>query len=112
MSALHGGTVVSERAPEGVYVYQPHPVSREDGLLWSIGGLPSGMSREHATKIAAAINAILTPPAAPLAATVVCSASKHVDGKSHGWRFDGDDPYVICEWCGETRDALTDRRLR
>ena len=25
-----------------------------------------------------------------------CPRTKHVDGKSHGWRFWGDDPYIIC----------------
>ena len=50
---------MSGRAPEGVYVYQPHPVNRKDGLLWNIGGLPSGMTREQAQQIASACNAIL-----------------------------------------------------
>ena len=26
----------------------------------------------------------------------------------HSWRFDGDDPYLVCE-CGERRDALAGR---
>jgi hypothetical protein len=38
-----------------------------------------------------------------------CPRTKHVDGKSHGWLFWGDDPYIKCEWCGEIRDALTGR---
>ena len=38
-----------------------------------------------------------------------CPLSKHVDGKSHGWLFWGDDPYIKCDWCGEIRDALTGR---
>lgn len=38
-----------------------------------------------------------------------CVPSKHVDGKIHSWRFDGDDPYIICHWCGEIRDALNGR---
>jgi hypothetical protein len=29
-------------------------------------------------------------------------------GHEHSWRFDGDDPYVLCD-CGERRDALTGR---
>ena len=33
-----------------------------------------------------------------------------LDGK-HSWRFDGDDPYIVCHWCGERRDALTGRPL-
>lgn len=36
-----------------------------------------------------------------------CPRTKHVDGKSHGWLFWGDDPYIKCDWCGEIRDALT-----
>ena len=36
-----------------------------------------------------------------------CPLTEHVDGKSHGWLFWGDDPYVKCDWCGEIRDALT-----
>lgn len=35
----------------------------------------------------------------------ICARSKHVDGTSHGWRFDGDNPYIKCDWCGEWRDA-------
>lgn len=27
---------------------------------------------------------------------------------SHDWRFDGDDPYIICR-CGEVRDAISGR---
>ena len=30
-----------------------------------------------------------------------CPLSKHVDGKSHGWLFWGDDPYIKCDWCVE-----------
>ncbi len=36
-----------------------------------------------------------------------CPHTKHVDGKSHGWLFDGDDPYIVCDWCKERRDAIT-----
>lgn len=50
---------MSDQVPEGVYVYQPHPVSRKDGRLWNIGGLPSGMTREEATALAEAANRIL-----------------------------------------------------
>ncbi len=38
-----------------------------------------------------------------------CRFSKNPDGKSHGWLFWGDDPYIKCDWCGEIRDALTGR---
>ena len=41
-----------------------------------------------------------------------CPRTKHVDGKSHGWLFWGDDPYIKCEWCGEIRDALTGRVIK
>lgn len=39
----------------------------------------------------------------------ICPSTKHVDGKSHGWQFDGDDPYIVCDWCKERRDAITGR---
>lgn len=42
----------------------------------------------------------------------VCSHTKHVDGKSHGWCFDGDDPYIVCHWCKEVRDAVSGRRIK
>lgn len=35
-----------------------------------------------------------------------CPLSERVDGKKHSWRFDGDDPYIECVYCGEYRDAL------
>ena len=41
----------------------------------------------------------------------VCPLSQHVDGWSHGWQFQGDDPYIECAWCHEVRDALTGRVL-
>ena len=41
----------------------------------------------------------------------MCPQSKREDGK-HGWVFDGDDPYIICAFCDEMRDALTDRVIR
>jgi hypothetical protein len=44
---------MSDRAPDGPYVYQPHPVSRKDGKLWHVGGMPDGMTREQAAAIVA-----------------------------------------------------------
>lgn len=38
----------------------------------------------------------------------MCPRSGRLDGK-HNWCFDGDDPYVVCSFCNEMRDALTDR---
>ena len=35
-----------------------------------------------------------------------CQKSQRKDGQ-HGWVFDGDDPYVICHWCKERRDAIS-----
>lgn len=29
------------------------------------------------------------------------------DGRPHSWRWDGDDPRIICCWCNEMRDAIT-----
>lgn len=35
-----------------------------------------------------------------------CPSSKNEDGVSHALLFDGDDPYTVCAWCHERRDAL------
>jgi len=40
-----------------------------------------------------------------------CLRSRRVDGPLHSWVFDGDDPYIVCAFCGERRDALTGRVL-
>lgn len=40
-----------------------------------------------------------------------CPLSERVDGKTHSWRWDGDDPRVVCSYCGEVADALTGRVL-
>lgn len=42
----------------------------------------------------------------------VCPRSKRVDGPKHSFRFDGDDPYIECVYCGEYRDALSGRVIR
>jgi hypothetical protein len=36
-----------------------------------------------------------------------CPKSQRVDGLFHSFRWDGDDPRVICVYCGEVRDALS-----
>lgn len=42
-----------------------------------------------------------------------CPSSRRVDDPTlHSTRFDGDDPYTICVYCGETRDALTGRIVK
>jgi hypothetical protein len=41
-----------------------------------------------------------------------CPKSERLDGPLHSWRWDGDDPRVICVFCGEVRDALTGEVLR
>lgn len=41
-----------------------------------------------------------------------CEPSQRVDGKKHSWMFDGDDPYIVCCYCDEMRDALTGRVVR
>jgi hypothetical protein len=30
----------------------------------------------------------------------------------HAWRFWGDDPYLICDRCGQLQDALSGRVIR
>jgi hypothetical protein len=42
----------------------------------------------------------------------ICPTSERVDGPRHSWRFDGDDPRIICVYCGEMRDALTGNIIR
>ncbi len=49
--------------------------------------------------------------AVPAEARDTCPKSMREDGK-HSWRFDGDDPYVVCFLCGHRRDALTGAMLR
>lgn len=35
-----------------------------------------------------------------------CPRSQRSDQRwAHSWKFDGDDPYIICHFCGERRDA-------
>lgn len=41
-----------------------------------------------------------------------CELSQRVDGKKHSWRFDGDNPYIVCVYCDEMRDALNGRVIR
>jgi len=50
---------VTPTAPKGAYVYQPHPVTRKDGRLWHVGGIPDGLTRAEAEVLAAAVNTIL-----------------------------------------------------
>jgi hypothetical protein len=42
----------------------------------------------------------------------VCSRPGRVDGPWHSWKFDGDDPHIICHFCDEMRDSLTGRVIR
>jgi hypothetical protein len=44
------------------------------------------------------------------AQTDQCLESQRADGE-HSWYFDGDDPYVICRFCLEVRDALTGKKI-
>lgn len=47
-----------------------------------------------------------------LVASDRCTKSQRVDGPYHSWQFDGDDPYIVCHWCGETRDAIDGRVIK
>jgi len=42
----------------------------------------------------------------------ICPAPGRVDGLNHSWGFDGDDPYIVCRFCGEMRDAIGGAVLR
>jgi hypothetical protein len=48
----------------------------------------------------------------PVRLAVECPKSERVDGPLHSWRFEGDDPRIVCVFCGEVRDALTGEILR
>lgn len=39
------------------------------------------------------------------------SNSAVIPACGHSWRFDGDDPRIVCVKCGELRDALTGRAI-
>lgn len=43
----------------------------------------------------------------PVAEVDGCALSRRVDAKKHSWVFDGDDPYIVCGFCDERRDAIT-----
>ena len=48
---------------------------------------------------------------APAVPSAGLSMGRHMSAQHrHDWRFDGDDPYVICA-CGERRDALTGKPI-
>ena len=49
---------MSEQEPTKVYVTQPHPVSKKDGKLRRIGGLPADLTRDEAEAVVDAINDI------------------------------------------------------
>lgn len=40
-----------------------------------------------------------------------CPKSKRPDGK-HSFEFDGDNPRIVCAYCGETRDALSGATIK
>ncbi|MET8430084.1 helix-turn-helix transcriptional regulator [Nocardia sp. NPDC004860] len=42
----------------------------------------------------------------------VCLMSRHFDGPRHSWRFDMDNPIIICSYCDETRDAISGTVIR
>ncbi|TDX78703.1 hypothetical protein EDF35_1917 [Rathayibacter sp. PhB151] len=53
-----------------------------------------------------------TPEGRELTDTVdVCSRPIRVDNRKHSWRFDSDDPRILCLGCGEMRDAISGRVL-
>ena len=41
----------------------------------------------------------------------LCAKSTRGDG-GHSWHFDGDDPYIVCVFCDEVRDAINGRVIR
>lgn len=43
---------------------------------------------------------------------VECPSSQRVDGLLHSRKFDGDDPYIECIYCGQYQDALSGLVIR
>jgi hypothetical protein len=41
-----------------------------------------------------------------------CPLSKRVDGPLHSFRFELDNPVIVCHFCGEMRDAISGKVLR
>lgn len=41
-----------------------------------------------------------------------CPKSQRVDGPFHSFVWDGDDPYIVCTYCGERRSVLTGKVIR
>lgn len=43
----------------------------------------------------------------------MCMSPKSAEtGGTHSVKFDGDDPYTICIWCGSTFDVLTGKQIK
>jgi hypothetical protein len=72
---------MSERAPDGLYVYQPKP-PQPDGRIYAIGGLPlgarcDGLTREEAHAVLATLQAL--PAEARLRAELQRTEQARVD---------------------------------
>lgn len=92
-------------------------------LACDILGVPAGGRYSHCHLWDGDHPVPVTPPARPVGPDVTrndgaepaepgCPRSGHADGRSHAWQFDGDDPYILCSWCSEIRDALTGRVIQ
>lgn len=95
-----GGCRASSRAP----VPAP-PVGGPDGKR----STPRSVTGQHA--FAEAVSGLVVGVTSSGPEREECPASRRVDGM-HSFRFDGDGPYIICSFCGETRDAITGQRIR
>ena len=47
----------------------------------------------------------MSPPHALPSLGDHCPDSRRVDGPHHSWVFDGDDPWIVCAFCGERRST-------
>ena len=104
---------MSDQVPKQCYVYQPHAVSRKDGRLWAVGGLPTAMPREWAEAVVEAINDIAW-------LMERCHACGHrlafasMDCPQCGadsiapWFTPSEFPELCkCEWCQKAREERT-----
>lgn len=84
-------------------------------LDWIENGIPAkdhGKYRAQSVKVYAAPAPVSSGEAGEQVDPDFCPLSTHVRGQVHSWKFDGDDPYIICHFCQEMRDAHTGRVVR
>src|SRR5690625_4282539 len=96
----------SEHTPDGEYTCQRCYVVDEEAMRAEIERLRTALTADRPS---VTDNARAEWP-------LRCDGTPHPEGaipplSEHDYRWDGDDPYVVCARCGERRDALTASRV-